>query len=173
MTPLRLVARLEDALTYVSGLLIFLTMLFICVVIAARAVGVGIVGFIDVIEQTMVGFVFLGLARGQRRGEHLRMDLLVRRAPPRLARALDVGGSLVGLAVCLVLIPPTWAHFLRAYEIGDTTIDAQLPTWPSKLVVPVALALLALRLTIQFLATAAGDRRPAAVSPAAGEGDAL
>jgi hypothetical protein len=41
-------------------------------------------------------------------------------------------------------------HFLRAYQLGDSTIDTQLPVWPSKLAVPVAFFLLWLRLWLQF-----------------------
>jgi TRAP-type C4-dicarboxylate transport system permease small subunit len=47
----------------------------------------------------------------------------------------------------------TWygfEHFLRAYQLGDSTIDAELPVWPSKLVVPVSFALLWLRLLLQL-----------------------
>ena len=33
--------------------------------------------------------------------------------------------------------------------MGDSTIDIRLPTWPSKLIIPVALSLLLLRLLMQ------------------------
>ena len=35
--------------------------------------------------------------------------------------------------------------------IGDSTIDAQYLTWPSKLLVPISLGILALRLLVQLL----------------------
>ena len=54
------------------------------------------------------------------------------------------------LAVVLALDYGSWFHFYRAWTIGDSTIDISLPTWPSKLVVPVALTLLALRLVLQL-----------------------
>ena len=41
-------------------------------------------------------------------------------------------------------------HFVRSYTLGDTTIDAEFPVWPSKLLVPVAFALWFLRLLIQL-----------------------
>jgi hypothetical protein len=42
-------------------------------------------------------------------------------------------------------------HFIRAYTLGDTTIDAEYAVWPSKLLVPIAFAIWWIRLAIQFL----------------------
>ena len=50
-----------------------------------------------------------------------------------------------------ILIPYSYEHFSRAFSIGDSTIDIELPTWPAKLAVPVALGLLLLRLIIQIV----------------------
>ena len=44
----------------------------------------------------------------------------------------------------------SFKHFQRAWTIGDSTIDIQLPTWPSKLMIPIAFAALTLRLIVQF-----------------------
>ena len=45
----------------------------------------------------------------------------------------------------LVLIYGSYLHFLRAYELGDSSLDIQLPTWPATLAGPFALTVLALR----------------------------
>ena len=41
-------------------------------------------------------------------------------------------------------------HFQRALELGDSSIDISLPLWPAKLMVPLALSILALRLAIHL-----------------------
>ena len=41
-------------------------------------------------------------------------------------------------------------HFRRALELGDSSIDISLPLWPAKLMVPLALSILALRLAIHL-----------------------
>ena len=56
----------------------------------------------------------------------------------------------IALFVIAVLIWYGFDHFLRAYRLGDSTIDAELPVWPSKLLVPVSFALLWLRLLVQL-----------------------
>jgi len=54
--------------------------------------------------------------------------------------------------VTLVLIYGSYLHFWRAFSIGDSSLDINLPTWPAKLVVPIALSVLALRLLLQMWA---------------------
>ena len=54
------------------------------------------------------------------------------------------------LAIITVLIYASFTNFLRAYSIGDSTMDIRLPTWPAKLMVPLALSLLWLRLSLQI-----------------------
>ena len=49
-----------------------------------------------------------------------------------------------------VLVYYSYTHAMRAYYSGDTSIDAQLLLWPSKMIVSVSLALLFLRLLVSL-----------------------
>ena len=51
------------------------------------------------------------------------------------------------LALCYF----AYSFFLDAYVIGDSTTDAELNTWPSKLLVPIAFGLMVLRAGVQIL----------------------
>jgi len=44
-----------------------------------------------------------------------------------------------------------WQHFMRAWSIGDSTMDIEIPLWPSKLIVAFAFAMLLIRLVLQLL----------------------
>jgi TRAP-type C4-dicarboxylate transport system permease small subunit len=107
-------------------------------------------GYIDFVELAMASFAFLGIAYCQRLGGHVRMEMILKPMRGRLLWGTEIFGTLVALAVIAVLIWYGWGHFLRAYQLGDSTIDTQLPVWPSKLAVPVAFTLLWLRLWVQF-----------------------
>jgi TRAP-type C4-dicarboxylate transport system permease small subunit len=107
-------------------------------------------GYIDFVELAMASFAFLGIAYCQRLGGHVRMEMLLKPMRGRLLWGTEIFGTLVALAVVAILIWYGWGHFLRAYQLGDSTIDTQLPVWPSKLAVPVAFTLLWLRLWVQF-----------------------
>jgi hypothetical protein len=53
--------------------------------------------------------------------------------------------------IVAILIETSYDHFLRAFTQGDSTIDVELPVWPSKLLVPIALSILLLRLILQLV----------------------
>jgi TRAP-type C4-dicarboxylate transport system permease small subunit len=88
-------------------------------------------GYIDFVELAMASFAFLGIAYCQRLGGHVRMEMLLKPMRGRLLWGTEIFGTLVALAVIAVLIWYGWGHFLRAYQLGDSTIDTQLPVWPS------------------------------------------
>jgi len=160
--------QIESVLTLVGGIVIFLLVLLTTFNVLGRWIfNAPISGYIDWMEQAMAFFAFLGLAYTQREGGHIRMDMLVSRLRGRLLWVSEFMTTLLMFAMSLILIYGSYLHFLRAYEIGDSSVDINLPTWPAKLVVPVALSVLALRLLLQLWgyarAVRRGDQRPTAV----------
>jgi C4-dicarboxylate transporter DctQ subunit len=171
----RLYARLEDVLNDIGGAVIFATMLFACAEVFSRtALHRSIFGFLDVIELSMAAFAFLGAAHCQRLGGHIRMDLAIGALRGRWLWAAEAAATLVALIVFALLIKGTFDHFLRAWSIGDTTIDAELITWPSKLLAPVGLSFLWLRLLLNLFGYLRllrhPDAVPVAVPPPPGAG---
>ena len=98
----------------------------------------------------MVGFAILSIAFVQRTGAHVRMEILVARLRGRWLWLTEMAGTALAAFIVGVLIPYAWRHFQRAFEFGDSTIDIELATWPAKLVVPVALSVLLVRLLVQL-----------------------
>ncbi len=147
----RLVYKFESALTLIGGIVIFLLVLLATANVLGRWIfSMPISGYIDWVEQAMAFFAFLGIAYTQRDGGHIRMDMLVSNIHGRPLWLTELLSSLLMLGITLVLIYGSYLHFLRAYQIGDSSLDINLPTWPAKLVVPVALTILALRLILQI-----------------------
>lgn len=107
-------------------------------------------GFIDITEQAMAIFAFAGVAYCQRVGGHIRMEILLGRLSGRSLYLVEMLGVIVIAFTVALLIWGSWYHFDRSWTIGDSTMDIRLPTWPSKLAVPVALSLLLLRLLMQI-----------------------
>lgn len=110
-----------------------------------------ITGYIDLVELSMASMAFLGAAYCQRLGAHIRMELLIGRLHGRSLWVAEAVGLLAALFIIGVLVWHGWGHFMRSYTLGDTTIDAEFPVWPSKLLVPIAFGIWWLRLAIQFL----------------------
>lgn len=145
-------ARFENFLNLVSAFAIFFLMFVGVFQVVSRTVfGTAIYGYIDWIEQSSAIFAFLGIAYCQRLGGHIRMDLVLRALPKRLLWTVEALTVVLALVIVTLLIDSSFLNFLRAWRLGDSTMDIKLPVWPSKLAVPFALATLWLRLVLQLI----------------------
>lgn len=143
--------RLEEFLNLLAALSIFVLMLVGMLQILGRTIlDLPIEGYIDWIEFFAVFYAIAGISYCQRQGGHIRMEILLGTMRGRLLWFFETLAVVVGLVVVGLLVYSTWANFERAWLIGDSSMDIRLPLWPSKLIVPVALATLWLRLLLQF-----------------------
>jgi len=143
--------KLENFLNGFSALAIFVLMLTAAVQVVSRKVlNLPIPGYIDIAEQSIAIFAFLSIAYCQRLGGHVRMEIFLSAMNGRkkwIAETLQTSASIVIVSIVIYF---SFKHFQRAWVFGDSTIDISLPTWPSKLMIPIALAVLNLRLIIQL-----------------------
>ena len=130
----RVWARLEDVMNLIAAAAIFFLMFVGVFQIVGRTVfDTAIYGYIDYMEQASALFAFLGISYAQRVGAHIRMDLLLRGFSMRFLWSMELFCVLVALIVITVLVDSTFQNFLRAWQLGDSTIDIKLPVWPTKL----------------------------------------
>ena len=149
----RLLRPIEDSMNLVAAIAIMSLMLLGVVQIVLRAkwlFNAPIFGYIDIIEITMPAMAILGFAYCQREGVHIRMDILVRRFEGRMLWAVEAFTTFFTLVIIALLVRYSWVFFYDAYNLGDSTRDAELLIWPTKLVVPVAFGVCVLRLLIQL-----------------------
>jgi TRAP-type C4-dicarboxylate transport system permease small subunit len=147
----RRLAPFEDFLNLVAAMAILMLMLLGTAQIFLRSVlNTPIAGYIDLVELSMASMAFLGAAYCQRLGAHIRMEMLVAKLRGRWLWAFEIATTLVALFIIGVLIWYSWEHFVRSYQLGDSTIDAEYPVWPSKLLVPIAFSFWFLRLLVQL-----------------------
>lgn len=143
----------ESILNMLGGVVVFLLVFLATANVLGRwFFNLPINGYIDWVEQAMAFMAFLGIAYTKRMGGHIRMDMLVGHLRGRLLWFVELISVILMFLVTLVLVYGSYLHFLRAYSIGDSSLDIDLPTWPAKLVVPFALSVLALRLLLQIWA---------------------
>lgn len=108
-------------------------------------------GYIDMIELAMPILAIIGISYCQRLGTHIRMDILVSRLRGRTLWAFETVAAFLTFWLIVLLAIFSYDFFNNAYTLGDSTTDAMLDTWPSKLLVPIAFSLLAVRIFVQFL----------------------
>ena len=146
----RALSKIENGLNFLAAGTIFIVMIATTAQIGARLAGFPVPGFLEFSEQAIAVFAFLGAAYAQRLGAHIRMELFVGMLKGRLRHLLELLTTCIAFCVVAVLIPYSIVFFLNAYTIGDSTLDYNFPTWPSKLLVPIALSIWLARLTLEI-----------------------
>ncbi len=161
----RLLRPAEDAFNFVAAIAVLFLMVLGCVQIILRirwvcvpwtdlcvaGINSPMFGYIDMIQLAMPILAVLGISYCQRQGVHIRMDILIERLRGRTLWLIETFNALVTLGIILLLTRFAWVFFHDAWLSGDSTIDALYLTWPSKLLVPIALAILAVRMVVQLL----------------------
>ncbi len=147
----RAVHRLEKLTALVSGFGIFALMIIgVAQVLGRKLFNFPIHGYIDMVEIMMSFLVFMGLAFTERTGGHIRMEILVGLLPKRMLWLFETLSVVIALCLVAILTYYTGTHAWRSYTSGDSTMDAQILLWPSKLVVSASLGLLFVRLLIEL-----------------------
>ena len=144
--------KFESALNLLAALVI-LAVMFIGVfqVFGRKLINLPVPGYVDVIEFVMTVFAFIAIAYTQRVGGHVRMEIIIKKFSGRSLWVLEALGTLTIIGIIAILAWFGYEHFLRAWLIGDSSIDIEIPLWPSKLLIPVAFAVLLVRLVIQLI----------------------
>ncbi|HUS54261.1 MAG TPA: TRAP transporter small permease [Thermohalobaculum sp.] len=150
----RMLCPVEDTLNFIAATAVLFLMMLGVVQVIMRIrwlFSAPIFGYIDMIELSMPILAILGISYCQRHGVHIRMDIMLHKLRGRTLWVVETFNSVVALVIVLLLTRFSWVFFMDAYTSGDSSVDAEYLTWPSKLLVPIALAILSARLLIQFL----------------------
>jgi|WetSurMetagenome_2_1015567.scaffolds.fasta_scaffold679968_1 TRAP-type C4-dicarboxylate transport system permease small subunit len=101
----------------------------------------------------MLCVAMLSFPQTQRMNRHITVDFVSSRLPP-LARGiiLNVIGPLMGLVFCGIIVWMTWNNSIFAFKTGETTtLNALIPAWPIKMIVPFGAGLMCLVMLVQML----------------------
>jgi C4-dicarboxylate transporter, DctQ subunit len=144
-----IVTRVEQISITIAAFAIFVLMITAVFQVFARyAFNAPIRGYIDYVEQASAILAFAAVGYAEHVGAPIRMEFVPQKLAGWARRAIEVFGLVIGLALVGALIYATWFNFLRAWQIGDTSMDVELPIWPGKLIVPIAFVFLELRMMI-------------------------
>jgi len=154
----RYLLKLEKFCALISGLAI-LSLMFLAVysVTGRKFFNAPLAGYVDYIEAAMPIIAIMGVSYVQRDGSHIRMDIFVSFLRGRALWLFELLSIILILVLILALTWGAWVHFERSFDCArpfcsrDSSIDIGLPIWPSKLVVPFAFSVLALRLFLQAI----------------------
>jgi TRAP-type C4-dicarboxylate transport system permease small subunit len=147
---------IEKVMALLSGLAAFSLMFLAAYSVTGREFFESpLLGYVDLIEMLMPLIAIMGVSYVQRNGGHIRMDIIIGAMKGRWLWFFELVSVLLILVLMIALVWGSWAHFDRSFDCArplcsrDSSIDISLPIWPSKLIVPVAFAVLCARLVLQ------------------------
>jgi C4-dicarboxylate transporter DctM subunit len=136
-------ARIEDAVAAIA--LIAMAILPLLEIVLRRTVGIGVPGSGPIVQHLVLWVGFLGAAIAAREGKLLSLASGTFIPAGRWRRTADVFAAAVSSAVAALL---AWGavDLVRAERDAGTVIGAGIPAWVAQLALPIAFALIALRL---------------------------
>ncbi len=94
-----------------------------------------------------------------RRGQHVRLDIILTLVPARAAWMMEAVADVLGFAVCVVLIRYGMAMTYDSWRLGAITIkNLVFPEWWLLAPLPATFALLAVEFVFRFDRLLKGER---------------
>ena len=163
-----LFARLFDVLALVAALLLLAMVALVTADIVLRnTVGTGFAWANEITEYALYLTTLLTAPWLLRRGQHVRIDMMLVVVPARLAWTMEALADIIGLAACLVLVWYGAVMTAQSARLGSFTIkNLVFPEWWLLAPLPICFVLLALEFVLRFqrLMNAPRTRRHEATS---------
>jgi TRAP-type transport system small permease protein len=144
--------RLFDALAAIAALMLLVMVALVTADIALRnIVRSGFVWANEVSEYALYLITLLTAPWLLRRGQHIRLDLILAMLPARRVWLVEAVADAMGFAVCLVLVRYGVVMTHDSWRAGSITIkNLVFPEWWLLAPLPVAFALLAIEFVFRF-----------------------
>src|SRR5256714_11157543 len=136
-------------------------------IILRNAIGIGFAWSNEVTEYALYLITLLTAPWLLRRGQHVRIDMMLVIVPPQLAWMCEAAADVIGLAASLVLLWYGTVMTAQSARLGSLTIKNLIfPEWSLLAPLPACFALLALEFVMRFhrLMAAPRTRRHEATS---------
>jgi TRAP-type C4-dicarboxylate transport system permease small subunit len=158
----RLYGRLLDLMMAGACLLVLAMMLMIVADVVLRNLGSkGLPWSNEISEDILYLVTLLAGPWLLRQGQHIRVDILLRAVPARLAWALEWIGDLCGLACCLYFVWYGSKVTAQSFASGAVSIKTLvLPEWWLLLPMPVAFLLFAIEFVFRMHRLAGAEKGP-------------
>lgn len=157
----RALDALYDAASYLAAFFLVMTLVWVGVGIAGRFFAFYVRGTDAYAGYTMAGCAFLALAHTLKHGEHIRVELFLQKAGPKLRRALQLWSY--GLATLLAALFAFYSVRLawQSYAFDDiSTANDATPLWMPQIAMALGTVVLFIAFIDEFVIELRGKRRP-------------
>lgn len=140
--------RVLDILVVAASILLLIMTVMIGADVVSRNAGGGIAASNELSEDILYLMTLLAAPWVLRQGQHIRVDIILRALPARVAWLMEWIGDIVGFLCCLYFVWYGFLITLASYRAGSINIKTLVtPEWWTLAPLPVAFALLG----IEFL----------------------
>jgi TRAP-type transport system small permease protein len=152
--------KLFDALAVAAALILLAMVVAVTADIVLRnTTRTGISWANEVSEYSLYLMTLLTAPWLLRRGQHVRLDIILTLVPARVAWLMEAVGDLLGFAVSVVLVRYGFAMTYDSFRLGAITIkNLVFPEWWLLAPLPVAFALLAVEFVFRLDRLLKGER---------------
>ncbi len=159
----RLLDRTYDICAWVAGAFMVLILLNILVQVAGSYFGLYIQGTDAYAGYSMAAASFFALAHTLKRGEHIRVTLILQRLPPPWRQRFEVGCLLLAVVLTALFAWFSWTMAWWSYEFHAVS-DAQdrTPLWIPQLSMAIGVTVLFIAFVDELIAVASGRQAVAA-----------
>ena len=169
-----LYGRLLAGLALAACALLFLMMLMICADVLLRNVALipslrGLAWSNEVSESMLYLITMLTAPWILRRGQHIRVDIVLVAIPKKAAWYCEWVADALALSCCVVMMVYGWNATTASFKAGSMAIKTLVtPEWWALAPLPIAFALLAIEVLFRMQRLYAGERGPRAEAVSAG-----
>lgn len=159
-------ARFFDRATALCGalaaiLVLAVTLLITTDVLMRNLLRTPLAFSVEFSEYTMLFLTALTAPWLLKRGEHVRIDLVLQRIRPRVAWLCEVAGDLIGLALSLLMGWYAIRVGIASFQSGTKLVKQfTIPEWWMMIPLPVMFCLLAIGFVLRLHAVTRGPRGP-------------
>ena len=153
---------LLDALMLVAALLVLAMVLMIGGDVLLRNLGAGGLAWSnEVCEYILYAVTLLAAPWLLRRGQHIRVDIVLRACPKRVAYAMEWMGDVAGLACALYFVWYGWRAAAASFRAGAISLKTLvLPEWWMLAAMPAAFLLVAVEFVFRMHRLAGAEIGP-------------
>lgn len=153
---LRAVDVIEDNC---GGIFITVAVFLITLQILLRVIfGSGISGLTEIATFCAIWSVFFVAGVGIKRNAHVRVDILVRIVPPKVALIIECIIAILTILVSLAFLVSGWLLVEESIAFGDSTLGTiRVPMWWAQAVMPIGGALMLIHSVRNFVLLLSGQ----------------
>ena len=159
-------ARVLEALALLACVMVFLMVIVICLDVLLRNVALiptmrGIDWSNDITEAMLYLITMCAAPWLLRKGQHIRVDIILRAIPKRIAWYCEWFADAVGLFCCVAMVWYGVKMTASSYASGAMTVKTLVtPEWWLLAPLPVAFGLLAIEMLFRMQRLLHGERGP-------------